>query len=280
MLFTLKFQKEEVQAPVPSNIPTEVLREVDGEKLLDRTTFFTEFSTNAYLDDFYTKVDDPAMQMVLTFLPNIVARVGKVNKVLDFGAGPTVHVAACYREMANEIYLADYLKQNRDELEKWMNGESTFDWTVPFRMILSREGITWDKVKEITPATRDKVRGIYYCDCFSSPSVECPNELQGQFNVVVTIFCVEYCCNNHEEYYKAIKNIADQVKPGGYLVYGGIFEETWCSFGGRKFTCLYITKELMLDALAKAGLYVENDRTCVLYEVNGMFLVCAKKREN
>lgn len=88
------------------NIPTEVVRELDGEKLLDRTTFFTEFSTNAYLDDFYTKVDDPAMQMVLTFLPSIVARVGKVDKVLDFGAGPTIHVAACYREMANEVRVA------------------------------------------------------------------------------------------------------------------------------------------------------------------------------
>lgn len=65
----------------------------------------------------------------------------------------------------------------------------------------------------------------------------------------------------------------------GYLVYGGVFEETWCSFGGRKFTCLYITKEIMLDALAQAGLFVEEGRQCVLYEINGMFLVCARKRQ-
>ena len=94
---------DESSSPLIQNIPTEVVRELNGEKLLDRTTFFTEFSTNAYLEDFYTKVDDPAMQMVLTFLPNIVARLGKVDKMLDFGAGPTIHVAACFREIANEV---------------------------------------------------------------------------------------------------------------------------------------------------------------------------------
>uniref|UniRef100_A0A8R1I173 Uncharacterized protein n=1 Tax=Caenorhabditis japonica TaxID=281687 RepID=A0A8R1I173_CAEJA len=270
---------DENNSIVHKNIPSEVVRELDGEKLLDRTTFFTEFSTNAYLEDFYTNVEDPAMQMVLTFLPNIVARVGKVDRMLDFGAGPTIHVAACYREMANEIHLADYLPQNRGELLRWVNNESDFDWNRPLRMILTREGKTWDKLPQVEEETREKVVDIYHCDVFENPSVDCPKEIFGQFDTVATIFCVEYCCNTIDEYYGAIKNVAAAVKPGGYLVYGGIFEETWCCFGGRKFTCLYITKEVMLDALAKANMFVEeNDRGCVLYEVNGMFMVCAKKK--
>ncbi|CAD6189510.1 unnamed protein product [Caenorhabditis auriculariae] len=249
-----------------------------GEKLLDRTSFFTEFSTNAYLDDFYTKVDDPAMQMVLTFFPNIVARVGKIHRLLDFGAGPTIHIAAAYRNQADEIYLADYLPQNRVELQNWFDGKSRFDWSVPLKTILTREGIDWSELERVQPATREKVRGIFHCDCFADPSVECPKELQKTFDMVVTIFCVEYCCNTYEEYKLSIKNIAEQIKPGGYLVMGGILEETWCSFGGRKFTCLYITKEMMLSALEEVGLFVEKDRTCVLYEINGMFMILAKKQ--
>lgn len=46
------------------------------------------------------------MQMVLKFLPNIVARIGKTNRVLDFGAGPTIHVAACFRNTADEVALS------------------------------------------------------------------------------------------------------------------------------------------------------------------------------
>ncbi|CAI2353136.1 unnamed protein product [Caenorhabditis sp. 36 PRJEB53466] len=278
MTVNFEVQTNADDLPPIQNIPTEVVRELNGEKLLDRTTFFTEFSTNAYLEDFYTKVDDPAMQMVLTFLPSIVARIGKVEKMLDFGAGPTIHVAACFRETANEIHLADYLPQNRDELKRWVNNESKFDWRVPLRMILTREGKSWDKLPAVEPETREKVMDIYHCDVFQNPSVDCPKTLFGNFDAVVTIFCVEYCSNTLAEYYAAIKNIAGAVKSGGYLIYGGIFEETWCSFGGRKFTCLYITKEVMLDALAKAGLFVEEERSCVLFEVNGMFLVCAKKK--
>ncbi|KAL6741687.1 hypothetical protein Aduo_014916 [Ancylostoma duodenale] len=63
----------------------------------------------------------------------------------------------------------------------------------------------------------------------------------------------------------------------GFLVMGGIFEETWCAFGGRTFTCLYITKEDMFNALEDCGMRVENDRKCVLYEIEGMYMVCARK---
>ncbi|PIO67676.1 hypothetical protein TELCIR_10562, partial [Teladorsagia circumcincta] len=73
-----------------------------SEEVLDRDTFLTEFKTEAYLQDFYAKVEDPAMQMVLTCLPNIVARIGEVKRVLDFGAGPTIHVAASFRNQAAE----------------------------------------------------------------------------------------------------------------------------------------------------------------------------------
>lgn len=59
---------------------------------------------------------------------------------------------------------------------------------------------------------------------------------------------------------------------------GGVLEETWCSFGGRKFTCLYVTREMMLNALAEAGLsLVADQKSTVLFEINGMFLICAKK---
>lgn len=59
---------------------------------------------------------------------------------------------------------------------------------------------------------------------------------------------------------------------------GGILQETWCSFGGRVFGCLYITKEMMLNALAEADIYLESDRKCIIYEINDMFVICARKR--
>jgi hypothetical protein len=55
--------------------------------------------------DFYEVVDDPAMQMVLFYLPNIAARLPFVESLLDFGAGPTIHVAICFRNKAENVCL-------------------------------------------------------------------------------------------------------------------------------------------------------------------------------
>ncbi|PAV79200.1 hypothetical protein WR25_18159 isoform B [Diploscapter pachys] len=249
-----------------------------NETIYDRTSFMTTFSTDAYLEDFYTKVEDPAMQMVLKFLPLIACRIGSIDRLLDFGAGPTIHVAATFRDYAKELHLADYLPQNREELIAWKENRSRFDWSTPLKMILTQEGSAWEQLQEMITRTRNKVHGIYHCDCFQNPSVDCPSHLHGTFDVIVTIFCVEYCCNSYEEYKNAIKNIAGQIKSGGHFIMGGILEETWCSFGGRKFTCLYITKEMMLEALKEAGLeLLENDKTCNFYEINGMFMICARR---
>jgi nicotinamide N-methyltransferase len=245
-----------------------------------RDHFHTEFDTNAYLTDFYTKIEDPAMQLVLTFLPSIVARLPPRKRLADFGAGPTIHVAACFRNHVDEIYLADYLPQNREELQRWKNGESKFDWGAALRMMLTREGKDWSKVAETEAETRAKVFDIFYANCFEQPSIQCGKDLEGKFDIITSVFTMEYCCNTKDEYQTAIKNVVEQVIPGGYFIMGGILEETWCSFGGRKFTCLFITKEFMLDCLREAGCLVDDEKTCYLLEVNGMFLVCAKKAEN
>ncbi|CAD5224729.1 unnamed protein product [Bursaphelenchus okinawaensis] len=251
------------------------------QDLLTRDSFQTEFDTLAYLKDFYTNVDDPAMQMVLTFLPGMVARLPQLNSVLDFGAGPTIHVAACFRNRAENIYLADYLVQNREELERWLAHRSSFDWAKTLKMIATQEGIPWSKIGEMENDTRQKVKGVFPCNCLDDKVLEAPKEFLGCFGMVTTIFTLEYCCNTQDEYKNAIMRVAGLVKPGGYFFMGGILEEKWCSFGGRRFTCLYITRDFMMSCLEAAGLEVDvDDRTKTLYyEINGMFLIQCHKPE-
>ncbi|KAI6175208.1 hypothetical protein M3Y99_01982600 [Aphelenchoides fujianensis] len=256
----------------------------DWEKkpLLNRDSFHTEFSTEDYLRDFYAKVDDPAMQMVLNFLPGIVVRLPDCESILDFGAGPTIHVPVCFRNRTKKIYMADYLPQNRAELERWLEKKSTFDWTRTLRMIATREGIGWEKTAEMEEFTRNKIAGVFYCNCLEDPVLEAPGELCGNFGVVISIFTIEYCSNTHEEYKDAIRRVVSLIRPGGFFVLCGILQETWCSFGGRKFSCLYITKEFMLECLQGAGLRVDfedREHPVTFFEINGMFMIAAQKAE-
>ncbi|VDM92462.1 unnamed protein product [Onchocerca ochengi] len=146
----------------------------------------SNFDSQSYLWDFYQHIDDPAMQMMIMLLPIIAERIDCYDSLLDFGAGPTIHVSVVFR---NKIYLADYLPQNRNELLRWTTGQSLFDWTPVLKMIASVEGSGWLHLKEMEQYTKSKI--------------------------VVSIFCLEYCSNSEMEYKEAVRNVADQVKPGG-----------------------------------------------------------------
>lgn len=97
------------------------------------------------------------MQMVIRFLPSIVVRLPKMQTLLDFGCGPTIHVSVIFRRYIQRIYLADYLPQNRNELQKWLDGTSDFSWNKTLQMIATCEGSDWSKIKQMETEAKDKV---------------------------------------------------------------------------------------------------------------------------
>uniref|UniRef100_A0A914XET0 N-methyltransferase n=1 Tax=Plectus sambesii TaxID=2011161 RepID=A0A914XET0_9BILA len=150
--------------------------------VLDRDFFHVAFNTDAYLHDFYTQLEEPAMRMVHTYMPTIVAKLPKGGRMCDFGAGPTIHLGVCFRHSVDEIFFADYLPQNRNELVRWINKESNFDWSTVLRTIACHEGAmnSWLTMEE---ETRSKVRGVLHCDCLKDSSIEYPTDVAEGFDV-------------------------------------------------------------------------------------------------
>jgi 2-polyprenyl-3-methyl-5-hydroxy-6-metoxy-1,4-benzoquinol methylase len=94
----------------------------------------------------------------------------------------------------------------------------------------------------------DKViRSVEYL-CIGAESPE-------QFDVVVTIFCLEYSCENLHDYQRAVRGAVQLIKPGGYLIYGGIMNASDYGFAGRRFSCHYLIKQELIDTLKVGGLY-------------------------
>jgi len=254
--------------------------------ILDRRHFLQYFDTDAYLKDFYENVEYPAMQMVLFYLPNVAARLNSVETLLDFGAGPTIHVALCFRNTAEKIYLADYLPQNREELNRWLKHESSFSWDRVLKIIATREGIELSKIATMENQSREKVKAICYCNCLQDPCIVLPENFPDKsFDIITSFFTLEYCCLSLAEYREAVIRLCSNLSKKGSLIVGGILEENWCSFGGRKFTCLYITKKFVLDCLKSAGMDVDIDEEnmqgskSILYEINGMFMIISQKKK-
>lgn len=59
------------------------------------------------------------------------------RRLVDIGAGPTVYSAVCFRNVVKEIYLTDFLQQNLDHLDDWINERRAFDWK-PVVQVIAR----------------------------------------------------------------------------------------------------------------------------------------------
>ena len=95
------------------------------------------------------------------------------------------------------------------------------------------------------------------------------------FDVVVSIFCLESACANLDEYGRAMRNIVQLVRPGGHLIFGSVIEDTLYTFGEHKYHLLFLTIDNIIDAMAAAGLDVDERNS---YEHDGAFMTMVRKK--
>lgn len=74
-------------------------------------------------------------------------------------------------------------------------------------------------------------------------------ELPEQFDLVATVFCMEYSCETLEGYKRAIQGACGLIRKGGWLIQGGIFHATEYCFGGKRFSSHFLTREHVFSTL-------------------------------
>lgn len=248
-------------------------------KLYTRDEYGKCFDTSSYLKEFYSQFNaEPAMQVVLQLLPNFAYRLPKGRRLLDVGSGPTVHVALCFREKMDEIYLSDFAQESRDEIRRWLkNDTNRFDWTPVTKFIALMEGRheEWYKiVPKIEDESRKKVKGVLACNVFNSAVIRMnkPN-----FDVVTTFFCLEAACANVKEYKRAVTNIVNLLKPGGYFIMGGLLNQSWYKTGGKCFKCVRLTEEDLFSALRDSSIDVDDGQTFKYFNHEDVIFVVGRR---
>lgn len=113
---------------------------------------------------------------------------------------------------------------NRNTLQNWIENKNTFDWSNVCTWISNIEACT-DKPNIMQAEAREKMRAVLEVDVHKQPVIQSVhyktatcNEIPGQFDVVTTVFCLEYASEAIEEYSEAVKNAISLIKPGGHLV--------------------------------------------------------------
>uniref|UniRef100_A0A915ESH3 Uncharacterized protein n=1 Tax=Ditylenchus dipsaci TaxID=166011 RepID=A0A915ESH3_9BILA len=239
----------------------------------------TEFDPIEYLEGFYVShKEDGAMQTVLFFLPGILYRLpDKVETLLDLGAGPTVYIPIAVRHRAKNVFTSDYA-------QGWIQGESKFDWTSICKWLANIES-TSESPEEMIKEARKNMRAVLKVNVhedqviqdveFKMDSVVIPK----QFDVVTCIFCLEYAGETLKEFKKAVKGATSLIKPGGYLIQGGVLHADEYGFGGKRFSSHPLTREQLVNALAENGMCTTDNHPDFRLIINlEVFLLFSKRR--
>ncbi|KAI6176593.1 hypothetical protein M3Y97_00815100 [Aphelenchoides bicaudatus] len=285
-------EKSNEQKP-PADSPTDTSNGLPADTskdeawpLLNAKDHDEKFDPMQYLQDFYVSAkEDGAMQVVLFFLPGILYRIPQqIEDVLDLGAGPTIYIPIAMRNRVSNFYTSDYSLANRKVLTSWIKNECSFDWTTVCEWIRCLES-SHDTAEHMQEVARAKMRAVLDVNVHKTPVVQSihykvdeKKEVPKQFDVVTTVFCLEYSSETLDEYKTAVKNASSLVKTGGFLMQGGVMNETEYGFGGKRFKCHCLTREHLLDTLKESGFSTEPGlQSFHLICQDDIFLLISKK---
>uniref|UniRef100_H9G6B1 Phenylethanolamine N-methyltransferase n=1 Tax=Anolis carolinensis TaxID=28377 RepID=H9G6B1_ANOCA len=176
------------------------------------------------------------------------------DTLIDIGSGPSIYQLLSACESFREIIVTDFLEQNRVEIRKWLEKDpEAFDWTSMVKYTCQMEGDR-EKWMEKEEKLRRTIKQVLPCDVTLANPLD-PLVLQ-PVDCVFSSYCLESACNDVPTYRSAVKNVGSLVKPGGHLIFAVILEETYYMVGPHKFNCLYLTPEIVTDAVKGAGFEV------------------------
>uniref|UniRef100_A0A0N4Z9A8 NNMT/PNMT/TEMT family protein n=1 Tax=Parastrongyloides trichosuri TaxID=131310 RepID=A0A0N4Z9A8_PARTI len=276
-----------------SEIKNETFTDKEINEAIEKLTLYSakehdeKFNPQEYLEGFYkTAKEDVAMQIVLFFLPGILYRLPPhIENALDLGAGPTVYVPIAMRNRVQNIFTSDYAKANREELVRWITKDkNSFNWSNVCEWISSIEA-NLESFEKMQDDARDKIRAVLEVNVFYDYPIknvyyEVKNNtiIPKQFDLVTTVFCLEYATETQNDYEKVVRNTIGLIKIGGYLLQGGVLEANEYSFGETRFKCFHLRHEVLLKTLKENGMETDpKTGNFKFIEHEGIFILVSKK---
>ncbi|XP_063167234.1 nicotinamide N-methyltransferase-like [Candoia aspera] len=231
------------------------------EPFTEKDFYAEHLDPKDYLETYY-KVSslDEGVGLLLTFFLKGAHRAFildgiKGDTLIDIGSGPTIHqfLSAC--ESFREIVATDYADQNREEMQRWLKKEpGAFDWSPTVKYVCELEGDR-EKWPEKEEKVRRAVRQFLKCDV-TQPNPLAPLVLPPA-DCLLSTLCLDGACKDIPTYRMAFRNISSLVKPGGHLLFHTTLEGHYYMIGQRKFSALYLEKEVVEEAARQAGFVIK-----------------------
>lgn len=204
---------------------------------------FDDWVPRDYLGEYYREVQEDEQNTIRYFAEQI--RAAPEGPVLCFGCGPTLHHVFAAVPRMTELYLADYLPQNLEEIEHWRRQEpGAHDWTPFVRHTLQCEaGLEPDAaaIRERMTALRGKIAGLVHAD--ASLADPLGSEFRGRFALVLSPYCAEAATEDKASWVRYCRNIATLVRPGGMFLTAAVRRCDHYKAGDRSFPATSIDED-------------------------------------
>jgi hypothetical protein len=157
--------------------------------------------------------------------------------MLCFGCGPALHHVFLTAGRATEVYLADYLPRNLEEIERWRRrAPAAHDWTPFVRYTLLCESGAEPSEGEIaarTDAIRQSISGLVQADAGLIDPLG--SQFRGRFATVLSPFCADSATDDKGVWARYSHNIASLVGAGGLMLTSALRHCRGYRVGNRHF---------------------------------------------
>jgi hypothetical protein len=176
--------------------------------------YLTDWTPGEYLRQYYTTphvAEDERANVA--FAARQFAAAGRTfPRAVEVGCGPTLHHAVMLAPRVDQLFLADYLPGNLNEVRKVFDGHpDAHDWGVYLNGLLPGE-------TDPLALTRGKVAGLLPVNVRDAHP---PGDLP-PFDLFASYYCLECVSGEREEWRQRLANVCGLVAPGGVLLLGSL----------------------------------------------------------
>lgn len=236
-----------------------------------------------YLRQYYSTpyiTDDE--QCHLTFLANGLQRLSRKYRLgVEVGCGPTVHHAMPLIDYVDQIYMTDLLSENLDEVRLWLQDDPrAHQWDAYLSAVLDVEdGRIRESLECRKQAMRQRVTRLFPADLREPMSLG-TGEV---YDLIVSYYCFENVATCHHDWRSLLKNLCNQLKPGGVMFMGAALHCREYYVLNRSFPCVPLELKDFADALPTLGFPPEQTEIIVKDNISwgaqGIKSICCVRAE-